>query len=112
MGPRTHVILLLISVWLAWSVIACGGKMTGQPQAVEGVLLRVDSSSLTRIDAVVLRDDTGHEWTFRVTGETSGADGEPKPNPGHLRQHMATGDRMIVRYLDSSEGRLATQITH
>ena len=107
---RLRLVILLVMALLA---TACtSGGVPDDSAVVEGVLLRVESSSLTQVDTILLRDDAGAEWSFSVTPETSGAEGEPKPTPGHLRQHMASGDRMLVQYLVTPEGRVATQIAH
>ena len=99
----------LATVGLIAAMLAgCGG---GASRAeVRGSLLQVESSSLTRIDRIRLRDAAGTEWVFLVAPDVAGVPGEPPPSPGHLRQHMAAGDEISVTYRETPEGLIATTI--
>jgi hypothetical protein len=71
-------------------------------------LVGVESGGLTRVDAVTLKTDNGQEIRFVVSAaadRTSHA-----PSPGHLRQHMTYGDRVVIHYRDDPAGPLALVI--
>ena len=72
---------------------ACGGE-----QKVSGVLTKVESTEISRVDAVTLRTDDGVERRFEVA--PTAAQMDHPPSPGHLRQHMAFGDRVTITYRD------------
>jgi NADPH:quinone reductase-like Zn-dependent oxidoreductase len=84
-------------------IAGCQGE-----QAVSGVLIDVQASSITRTDALTLRGDDGVERRFVVSAEADRTG--HAPSPGHLRQHMTYGDRVTVRYRDTKEGLLATEV--
>lgn len=84
-------------------LIACSSEST-----VSGVLVDVESSSLTRVDSFVLRADDGREIRFRVAPEAERS--AHAPSPGHLRQHMTHGDRLTVVYRETSDGPLALSV--
>lgn len=94
-------------------VAACTvGGDSSQPKVIRGVLLQVESRSLTEIDAIRLRDGDGHEWTFRVAPDAKSEDDDRPPDPSHLRLHMAQGEQVIVRYRETDSGLVAVAITH
>ncbi len=73
-----------------------------------GVVVGVEASDLTHLDAVTLRGDDGRVQRFTVASEAVTA-GHPA-SPSHLRQHMTYGDRVVVYYQDGSAGPVATRI--
>ena len=74
---------------------------------VRGVLIDVQSSGVTRVDAVTLRADDGTDRRF-VVGQTRSA--HPLSS-GHLRQHMTNGDRIVVRFRSEGGELVATEIS-
>ena len=84
-------------------LVACQSE-----RRVTGVLVGVEATSITRTDAFTLRSDDGAERRFVVSAEADRA-GHAQ-SPGHLRQHMTYGDRMIVHYRETKDGLLAVQI--
>lgn len=73
------------------------------------MLVDVQSSEIVHAEAITLRDDRGTLHTFRVSPQVA-EDREHPNTASHLRQHMAAADPVVVRFLDTDEGRLATQI--
>lgn len=65
--------------------------------SVSGVLIGVEATDLTHVQAVTLRSDDGSERRFTVAPEAATA-GHPV-SPSHLRQHMTYGDRVVVTYV-------------
>lgn len=87
---------------------------TRQPAAVpnkivRGVLLNVESTSLVYTDRVQLRDADGKTWTFKVAPEVA-TNAEEAQTSSHLRQHMALGEPMEVRYQEAADGPVAVRI--
>lgn len=89
---------------LALAIAAC------QPaeERTTGVLLGVESASIQRVDAFTLRDDQGKETRFVVSAEADRT--AHAPSPGHLRQHMAFGERVTVRYRPDKDAPLALEV--
>ncbi len=74
--------------------------LRGQNRAelsVRGNLLKVEGRSIILAGQIVLPDDSGQVWTFRVDPEVATICEEPQ-SASHLRQRMAVGDALIVRY--------------
>lgn len=59
-------------------------------------MLQVDARGLTELDGFTLRTDDGRDLRFRVAPDAER--GEHRPTPSHLREHMAYGTRILVRY--------------
>ncbi len=95
--------LLLMLLILA---CACSTPDPG-PASVRGVLLDVRASSISQVDSLRLRSDDGREWDF-VGGPQLAAD--PEGSPGHLRQHMARVDEVMIFYEETSDGLVAQKV--
>ncbi len=74
---------------------------TAQTQTAQGVLLDVVSSSLQKLDSFTLRTDDGRELTF-VPASNFNADATHAMTPGHMRQHMALADPVLVTYQEQN----------
>jgi hypothetical protein len=81
---------------------------TASPRTMAGVVVAVEASDLTHLDAVTLRADDGRVQRFTVASEAVTA-GHPA-SPSHLRQHMTYGDRVVIEYQDGAAGPVATRI--
>jgi hypothetical protein len=79
------------------------------PQTVRGVVLDVQASSLLHAERITLRADDGRVWTFRVDPEVA-TNGEEPQSASHLRQHMAFGEPLLVRFRETESGPLALRI--
>lgn len=79
-------------------------------QTARGVLLDVVSPSFSQLDRFTLRADDGRELTF-VTAPDFNAGTAHAMTPGHMRQHMALGDPVVVTYRDESGKLVALSAT-
>jgi hypothetical protein len=77
---------------------------------VRGVLLEVQSQSIQRVDSFTLRTDAGQELMF-VAATDFNAGTTHVMSPGHMRQHMALADPVIVTYRDESGKLVALSAT-
>lgn len=68
------------------------------------MLIGVEASDLTHVQAVTIKTDDGQERRFAVAPEASTA-GHPV-SPSHLRQHMTYGDRVVVTYVGDAAVRI------
>ena len=73
-------------------------------QSVQGIITEVQPRSLTEIATLTVRDDAGRLWTFETEGPISFT-------PSHLREHMLTGQPVVVDYEDKGKRLLAVRIT-
>jgi hypothetical protein len=81
--------------------LAC--QRAGGPERVRGVVVGVEARSIARADGLTLRAAGGQEYHFRVD---PGVDW----TPGHLREHMALAEPIVVEFTRQSDGLLATRI--
>jgi hypothetical protein len=96
------VAALLVAVVLS----SCGAPQS-PAQTVRGVLLDVQSSSISRVSTLRLRADDGRELDFTGSDELArDLDG----SPGHLRQHMARVDSVTVFYRETPKGLVADRV--
>ena len=72
------------------SAIACGGA-DAPTTAVTGVVIDISARSLTDIESLTVRDESGATWVF-------GAEGYGGVAPSHLRQHMVLGMPVTVSF--------------
>lgn len=87
------------------------GCQTESAREVGGVLLEVQGADLIKADAIVLRDDGGRVYAFRVGPEVA-QDPVHSATASHLRQEMTAVQRMVVRYHQSGDELVATQVRH
>ena len=78
------------------------------PKTLAGVLINVEASDLTHVQAITVKADDGAERRFAVAPEA--ATGGHTVSPSHLRQHMTYGDRVVVHYRDEPGGALAIRV--
>jgi len=96
----------LAAGWLALGLFLLSAC---QPElSASGVLVSVEATGLTDVQAVTLRTDDGQDRRFVVSGEAART-GHP-PSAGHLRLHMTQGDRVTIRYRETRDGPLAHEI--
>lgn len=74
------------------------------------MLLDVVSPSFSQLDRFTLRTDDGRELTF-VAAPDFNAGATHAMTPGHMRQHMALGDPVVVTYRQESTGLVALSAT-
>ena len=77
----------MLAVWLAAAGCAGGAAPDddGPQESVRGVVVRVEARSLTELEFLDVRDDTGFVWRFRPGIYYRGF------TPSHLREHMVQG---------------------
>jgi hypothetical protein len=100
------VAVVLIGTAVVWTTVS---RPAAEVHAVQGVLLEVRASSRVLPDALVLRDADGQIWDFRVDPEVANNREEPQ-TAGHLRQHMALVEPVLIRYRQTSQGLLAVRV--
>ncbi|MDQ6675632.1 MAG: hypothetical protein M3069_33690 [Chloroflexota bacterium] len=70
-------------------------------QTVRGVLLEVQSPGIQQLERFTLRTDAGREMVF-VAAPDFNAGASHVMTPGHMRQHMALADPVVVTYRDEN----------
>ena len=70
---------------------------------MRGVVVNVESSSIARASGLTVRGPDGREYRFRV-------DPSLDWTPGHLREHMALGEPVVVEYRREGDDLLAVRI--
>ena len=91
MRSGTLALLAAAAVWVS----GCGGTAndTGSPEALEirGVVTAVEARSFDEVESLTIQDDSGAVWVFEDVGAIDFT-------PSHLRQHMALGEPVTVRF--------------
>lgn len=72
------------------------------------MLVGVEASDLTHVQAVTLRTDDGTERRLAVAPDATTA-GHPV-SPSHLRQHMTFGERVVVQLRQVAGAEMAVRI--
>ncbi len=94
-NPRPLRILAVLTAVSALTV-ACGGDSPAATVAtngqVRGLILEVDSRSITEVETLRIRDEAGIVWTFAADKSFVGF------TPSHLREHQLLGDTVLVTY--------------
>jgi len=90
---------------LVLALVAGCSAAASQPQAktqtARGVLLEVVSPSIQQVDRFTLRTDDGQLLSF-VAAPDFNANATHAMTPGHMRQHMALADPVVVTYRDDN----------
>ena len=72
---------------------------------MSGRIVDVQAQSILLIDSLIIRDESGKEWTFNsFSQDVVGF------SPSHLREHQAAGQPVTVFYNETSEGPLVVNI--
>ena len=81
----------------ALGLIACGGDSSSQApdqvESVRGLILGVNAKSLLELESLTLEDEGGTIWLFEGGGRTF-----PDFTPSHIREHMVTGQQILVTF--------------
>jgi hypothetical protein len=97
----------MASALTALLITACSGPAAAPAQnvqTVQGVLLDVEAPSIDKVNSFTLRTDDGQELHF-VTAPDFNQGVAHLMTPGHMRQHMALADPVVVTYREDN-GRL------
>jgi hypothetical protein len=86
------------------------GPPATQTRTARGVLLDVVSPSIQQVDRFTVRTDDGQLLSF-VAAPDFNAGATHVMTPGHMRQHMALGDPVIVTYRDDNGSLVALSAT-
>jgi len=81
-----------------------------QTQTVRGVLLDVVSPNIQQVDSFTLRADDGQELHF-TTAPNFNQGASHLMTPGHMRQHMALADPVLVTYREENGKLVALSAT-
>ena len=97
--PAIRSVGLLCLALLA--TMACAGEP--REGRVQGVVVAVEARSVARADAFTLRGDDGRERVFRV---------DPRVDwtPGHLREHAALGEPVVVGWTRADGALVAVRV--
>jgi hypothetical protein len=106
---RRRLTWLAVAATVAACLLIAYLLLRPSPSSVRGILLNVEASSLIYTERIVVRDDTGRQWTFRVSPDGARHPTDPQ-SASHLRQHMILAEPMRVYYRATGEGPLAVHI--
>lgn len=70
---------------------------------VRGLVVAVESGSLTKLDSLIIEDESGTRWTFKAevfVGMT----------PSHLLRHQFLAQPVTVRYVETPEGLIISDV--
>jgi hypothetical protein len=81
--------------------LAC--NLAAPPRTVRGVVLSVEATTPARATAITLRADNGEEYRLLVAPGVN-------MTPGHLREHMALGEPVVVELTRGADGLVAVRI--
>ncbi len=81
--------VLSILALAALILAACGAD--DSLEIVHGRVVDVQTGSIMEVDSFALVDGEGEEWSFVVEGPL-------EFTPSHMREHMLTGDEVLVSY--------------
>jgi hypothetical protein len=71
-----------------------------------GIVIDVDAAGLTEVRGFTLRTDAGEELDYRLGSLENGAEFPP----GHLVEHVATAEPVLVFYREEGGDRVAYRI--
>jgi hypothetical protein len=91
-------------------VSGCAVPAAAETHSVQGVLLDVVSPGIQKVDRFTLRTDAGQELTF-VAAPNFNEGATHIMTPGHMRQHMALADPVVVTYRDENGTLVALSAT-
>ena len=106
LGLVVLLVVVAVGVW-AWRSARIGAYASDR--SVRGILVDVQGVSIVFAESVTLRSDDGAMHQFRVDPEVAMNREEPQ-SASHLRQHMALGEAVIVRYRETADGPIAVRI--
>jgi hypothetical protein len=102
--------VLVLLVGAGCSAAAATGPSPAPTQTARGVLLEVVSPGIQQVDRFTLRTDDGQLLSF-VADPNFNAGATHVMTPGHMRQHMALADPVVVTYRDDNGTLIALSAT-
>lgn len=106
--PVRSLLALVALVALVAMLGACGGDSDG---TATGVIIDVQSSSLTQLDSFTLRDNDGEVFVF-IPAADAMDDPQEGLFPGHLRTHALAAEQVTVLYREENGQKLAFRLEH
>ena len=103
----TRLLSLAVLLIVAGLVVGCSDG----EKAVTGVILNVESSSLTELDSFTLRSNDGETLIF-VSERDIPVDPLEGIFPGHLLGHMQSAEQVTVHYREEGGRLLAVRLEH
>ena len=104
---RAAVVGIGVAVAAIALVVILGGTLVQPPRQTEtGVVVAVDSTSLTDVQGFTIRTPDGRTVAFRL-GQLENGAAFP---PGHLGEHMATAVPVLVTYRDENGERVVVRL--
>lgn len=83
----------LIVLALALILTACAKISDQEETSIRGLIRDFSASTLQSFDTVTVEDEKGILWRFSSNGRVF-----PGFSPSHLRDHMLTGESILVTY--------------
>lgn len=106
LGGRLPMVLLVLAAIAA--LVAGWDAVAGQErETATGIVLRVESAGPADVQAFQLRTAEGGVLTFRVGRLDTSGGGFPA---AHLREHLATAERIRVTFTRDGEGLTALHL--
>ena len=107
MSSRRVVVGVGVVVALVAAAAVLAVTLAQPPRQTEtGVVIAVDSASLTDVQGFTIRTPDGRTVTFRLGRLENGA----QFPPGHLGEHMATANPILVTYQDDGVDLVAVRL--
>jgi hypothetical protein len=103
---RRRFLPILVAVAALAVVAAVLALQAGAQRTETGLVIDVDATGLTEVRGFTLRTDDGRTTSYRI-GELENGTEFP---PGHLVEHLATAERVVVYFRDESGERVAYRL--
>ena len=105
MTARRFLPLAIAVAAVAVVAVVVSSQAGGRRQAT-GIVIDVDAAGLTDVRGFTLRTDAGEEVDYRLGSLENGAEFPP----GHLVEHVATAEPVLVFYREEGSDRVAFRI--
>ena len=106
---RRLAIVAAAAMLLVIAAACGGGGGDDSERSVVGIILDVQSTSLTQIESFTMRTNDGETLVFHVA-----PDARPDPQegfvPGHLRSHAVAAEQVRIFYREENGDLLATRL--
>ena len=107
-GPLARAVVFWTLALTLILLLACGEnsatEKAGPEGQVRGLVVEVVNRSISELETLRIRDETGKIWSF------TGADGFIGITPSHLREHQLLGGSVLVTYVGEGDALVALDI--
>ncbi len=97
---------LVVALVAVAAIAAALLSRAGAEATDTGVVIDVDAGGLTDVRAFTIRTDDGRQATYRIGDLENGAEFPP----GHLVEHIATSEPILVYYREEVGDRVAYRL--